>query len=54
VEEPIRQQILFNGKFMDEWEVDLQAKRLHKNSKDKRLFQTNELDLGGLNKSNLF
>ena len=54
VEDPVRQQILFTGKFMDDWEVDLQSKRLQKNSKDKRLFQTNELDLGGLNKSKMF
>jgi hypothetical protein len=51
VEGSISQQLLSNGKFMDSWEVELQKKRSAKKNKEKRLFQTNELDLGGLNKS---
>lgn len=51
VEQPIEKQFMFNGKSINDWEVSLQRKRLIKMNKEKRLFQTNELELGGLNKS---
>ena len=54
VEKPILKQLLYNGKFVEDWEVELQEKRQIKKNKEKRLFQTNELNLGGLNKSNFF
>ena len=53
VEGSVSKQLLCTGKFMDSWEVELQKKRLVKKNKEKRLFQTNELDLGGLNKSKI-
>lgn len=51
VEQPVEKQFTFNGKLVHDWEVSLQRKRLAKMNKEKRLFQTNELDLGGMNKS---
>lgn len=51
MEKPILKQLLYNGTFVEDWEIELQEKRQIKKSKEKRLFQTNELNLGGLNKS---
>lgn len=49
VELPLKNQIKYNGYFVDDWEIEIQNKRVDRiNKTNKKLFQTN--DLRGISK----
>lgn len=43
VEQTVKNQMNYNGKFVEPWEVELQRKRLSQISMKKKMFQTNDL-----------